>query len=192
MQNILLAAGLGTRSGGEKLLLPYKGQPIIAHAVQQSLSAGLHTIVVTGFRGEEIEQALTKFACPNLVLVHNSGYALGQGSSTQVGARALRPHEDFFISLSDMPLIRASHYHALMHHFASCDALRPLYRGQVGHPVLLRSSFKALILERELPFTMRALLQEFHVEQCEVDDEAYILDIDTMNSYAELLMRPMP
>ena len=192
MQNILLAAGLGRRSGGEKLLLPYKGQPIIAHAVEQSLSAGLHTIVVTGYRGEEIEQALSRFACPNLVLVHNSGYALGQGSSTQVGASTLRPHEDFFISLADMPLIRASHYHALIHHFASCDALRPLYKGKIGHPVLLRGSFKALIMEQELPFTMHALLEEFHVEQYELDDEAYSLDIDTMHAYAELLMRPKP
>ena len=55
MQNILLAAGLGKRSGGEKLLLPYKGQTIISHAVRQSLEAGLYTIVVTGFREEEIE-----------------------------------------------------------------------------------------------------------------------------------------
>lgn len=192
MQNILLAAGLGRRSGGEKLLLPYKSQTIIAHAVEQSLAAGLYTVVVTGFRRTEIEQALIPFACPNLTLVHNSEYALGQGSSTQVGARALRSLEDFFISLSDMPLIKASHYHTLAHNFASSDALRPLYRGQIGHPVLLRASFKALILEQKIPFTMQALLKDFHVEACIVDDEAYVLDIDTMHAYAELLMHPRP
>ena len=192
MQNILLAAGLGKRSGGEKLLLPYKGQTIIAHAVEQSLIAGLHTIVVTGFRESEIEQALAPFACPNLTLVHNSDYALGQGSSTQVGARALHDHEDFFISLSDMPLIEASHYLHLARNFTSSDALRPLYRGQIGHPVLLRASFKAEILEQKIPFTMHGLLEEFHVETCIVDDEAYTFDIDTMHAYAELLMRPQP
>ncbi len=192
MQNILLAAGFGKRSGGEKLLLPYKGQTIIAHAVEQSLAAGLYTIVVTGFRRAEIEQALIPYACPNLTLVHNSEYALGQGSSTQVGARALREHEDFFISLSDMPLIGASHYLTLAHRFASSDALRPLYKGQIGHPVLLRSSFKALILEEKIPFTMQALLEDFHVDACIVDDEAYVLDIDTMHAYAELLMHPRP
>lgn len=192
MQNILLAAGLGTRSGGEKLLLPYKGQPIIAHSVEQSLEAGLHTVVVTGFRKTEIEQALKQFACQNLVLVHNAQYAQGQGSSTYVGAKALREDEDFFISLADMPLIKASHYLYLARNFTSSDALRPLYRGHIGHPVLLRASFKAQILEQTIPFTMHALLQDFHVEQCSVDDEAYIRDIDTMHAYTELLMHPMP
>lgn len=188
MQNILLAAGLGKRSGGEKLLLPYNGQPIVAHAVEQSLLAGLYTIVVTGFRKEEIEQAIRQFACPNLTLIYNENFAQGQGSSTLVGATALRDGEDFFISLADMPLIRASHYHFLARHFTSSEALRPLYLGQIGHPVLLRASFKAQILEQPIPFTMQALLEEFHVEQCIVDDEAYIHDIDTIHAYAELLM----
>lgn len=188
MQNILLAAGSGKRSGGEKLLLPYKGQPIIARAVEQSLLAGLYTIVVTGFRKEEVEQALAQFACPNLILTYNEDYALGQGGSTRVGAKALRDGEDFFISLSDMPLITASHYHALARNFTSSEALRPLYKGQIGHPVLLKASFKAQILEQEVPFTMHGLLKDFHVEQCIVDDEAYVRDIDTIHAYAELLM----
>ncbi len=192
MQNILLAAGLGKRSGGEKLLLPYKGQPIIAHAVEQSLRAGLYTIVVTGFRKEEVEQALVQFACPNLLVTYNENYALGQGGSTLVGAKALRDDEDFFISLSDMPLIRATHYHLLARHFTSSDALRPLYKGQIGHPVLLRANFKAQILEQGVPFTMHDLLEDFHVEQCIVDDEAFVRDIDTIHAYAELLMHPNP
>lgn len=192
MQNILLAAGLGKRSGGEKLFLPYNGQPIIAHAVEQSLLAGLYTIVVTGFRNAEIEQALKQFACPNLALIYNENYTLGQGSSTLVGATALRDGEDFFISLADMPLIKASHYNFLTRSFISSDALRPLYRGQVGHPVLLKASFKAQILEQTIPFTMHGLLEEFHVEQCIVDDEAYVHDIDTIHAYAELLMHSKP
>lgn len=192
MQNILLAAGLAKRSGGEKLLLPYKGQAIVAWAVEQSLAAGLYTIVVTGFREAEVEQALAPFACDDLTVVHNSNYALGQGSSTQVGAALLRDHEDFFISLADMPLIRASHYLTLMQNFASSDALRPLYRGQKGHPVLLKASFKARILNQQIPFTMHGLLEAFPVKACIVDDEAYILDIDTMHAYEELLMRPQP
>ena len=143
MQNILLAAGLGKRSGGEKLLLPYKGQPIIAHAVEQSLLAGLYTIVVTGFRKSEIEQAIAHFSCPNLLVTYNENYSQGQGSSTLVGAKALREGEDFFISLSDMPLIKASHYRFLARAFTTADVLRPLYKDQIGHPVLLRASFKA-------------------------------------------------
>ncbi len=192
MQNILLAAGLGERSGGEKLLLPYKGQPIIAHAVEQSLLAGLHTIVVTGFRKAEVEHALKQFASPNLILTYNENYSLGQGASTLVGAKALRDGEDFFISLADMPLIKASHYHFLARHFTSSEALRPLYKGQIGHPVLLRGSFKAQILGQAVPFSMHALLKDFHVEQCIVNDEAFVCDIDTIHAYAELLLHPKP
>lgn len=188
MQNILLAAGLAQRSGGEKLLLPYKGTTVIAHAVEQSLLAGLYTIVVTGFRAPEIEEELKALSCPNLLITHNEAYHLGQGSSTLRGARSLSEGSDFFISLADMPLIEARHYYYLAQNFTQgMLALRPQYGSEIGHPVLLRASMREKILSQKPPFRMQTLLKDYTVARCSVADIAYISDIDTIEAYDELL-----
>ncbi|MDC7229174.1 MAG: nucleotidyltransferase family protein [Sphaerochaetaceae bacterium] len=186
MQNLILAAGLGMRSKGKKLLLPYKGTTIVAHAVQQSLMAGLRTVLVTGFKADQVKQAVAHLACPQLQIVHNEHYRKGQGSSTICGASYLAQDSPFFISLADMPLIESRHYLYLIEQ-TSAPVSRPSYKGKLGHPVLLEASFLAIIRSQKSSFTMRGLLQEYHVQAIEVADEAYITDIDTLDAYHHLV-----
>jgi len=186
MQNLSLAAGLGMRSKGKKLLLPYKGTTIVAHAVEQSLMAGLKTVLVTGFRAEQVAQAVAHLACSQLQIVHNEHYRKGQGSSTICGASYLSHESPFFISLADMPLIESRHYLYLMEQAVEPVA-RPSYHGRLGHPVLLDPSFLAIIKSQKSSFTMRELLQKYPVQAIEVADEAYITDIDTLDAYHRLV-----
>ena len=186
MQNILLAAGLGSRSEGKKLLLPYRGTSIVANAVLASLEADLFTIVVTGYRSDEVDEHLKALACHSLLIVHNPDYLRGQGSSTQTGARHLSQDEPFFISLADMPLIGKQHYHWIADN-AHMDVVRPSFQGHFGHPVLLGPSFRQVILEEKLPFSMRSLLNRYPTQRLEVEDAAYVTDIDTLEAYHHLL-----
>ncbi|MGE4585404.1 MAG: nucleotidyltransferase family protein [Sphaerochaeta sp.] len=186
MQNLLLAAGLGTRSAGKKLLLPYQNSTIIHHATEQSLLAGLSTVVVTGFRSEAVEDAIKDLACPALKVVRNVDYTLGQGSSTLIGARHLAAGESFFISLADMPLIEARHYRLLLEQIDKPLA-RPCFHHALGHPVYLDAAFLALIKAQKPPFAMHSLLKDYEIQLIHVDDQAYILDIDTLADYQALL-----
>lgn len=186
MQNILLAAGLATRSDGQKLLYPYGEETVVHRATAQSLEAGLFTILVTGYRAEEIVEAVEDLRCPDLLIVHNTDYKLGQGVSTQRGVLALQDETPFFISLADMPLIEARHYHHLAR-MATGELLRPRYRGTAGHPVLLGPSFIPIIRDLEGPFAMRDLLSDYPTQWLEVEEEAYIVDIDTPSSYLSLI-----
>jgi molybdenum cofactor cytidylyltransferase len=189
MQNILLAAGLASRSNGEKLFLPWHGETILQHAVRTSLEAGLRTIVVTGFKRSQAEALLNSFSNRNLVLAYNPDYRLGQGSSTLCGANHLKDGEDFFISLADMPLIEARHYSFLTKEKGEEDALRPVVRGLPGHPVVLDAKLRKVILSQAPTFRMKDLLAVCNVKTCTVDDEAYVSDIDTIQAYETLLSR---
>lgn len=191
MQNLLLAAGLGSRSEGKKLLFPYQGETLVHRSVRQSLLAGLYTVVVTGFRADAVQEAIKDLFCDDLLVVHNPEYEQGQGSSTRCGACHLSKTENFFISLSDMPLIEERHYRFLLQH-STAQAARPSYKGRLGHPVLLSSTFLEVIKNQNGPFTMRTLLASYPVQEIEVDDEAYILDIDTLQDYQTLLSRVQP
>ncbi|NLZ77499.1 MAG: NTP transferase domain-containing protein, partial [Spirochaetales bacterium] len=84
-QNLLLGAGGGTRSGGEKLFWIYENRPIIHHSVANSLRAGLPTILVLGHRHSELRPLIGDLAeDPLLTIVINEEWRLGQGSSTKV------------------------------------------------------------------------------------------------------------
>jgi molybdenum cofactor cytidylyltransferase len=189
MQNILLAAGLASRSNGEKLFLPWHGETVLQHAVRASLEAGLHTIVVTGFKSAQAETLLNLFPDKNLVLTYNPDYISGQGSSTLCGATHLKDGEDFFISLADMPLIEAEQYLFLIKKRGGEDALRPVVRGIPGHPVLLDARLKKVILSQSPNFRVKDMLATYNVKTCIVNDEAYVSDIDTIQAYEKLLLR---
>ena len=164
---------------------------MVHRCVSQSLLAGLYTVVVTGFRADEVQAAIEDLHCDNLLVVHNPDYEQGQGNSTRCGAYHLNEKEDFFISLSDMPLIEERHYRFLAQHSTE-QAARPSYKGRLGHPVLLSTTFLQIIRNQTGPFTMRTLLAPYPVQAIEVDDEAYILDIDTLQDYQALLASGQP
>ncbi|HZJ88176.1 MAG TPA: nucleotidyltransferase family protein [Sphaerochaeta sp.] len=186
MQTILVAAGLASRSGGTKLLLPYKGRPIIYHSLAASLEAGLPTTVVTGFKAEEVQEAIAPLHSDLVTVVHNSEYRLGQGSSVRAGVAALEHPSSFFIALADMPTLKAKHYRALTAAFTG-GALRPRCQSQVGHPVLLEASFIPIILQQKGAFRMQELLAPYPLSYYDSSDEAYIRDVDTLASYHRLI-----
>jgi len=84
---IVLAAGSSRRMGNaNKLLLPYKDRPVIAHTVESILAAGIEQIiVVTGHQSQQIAQALTGLP---VRLTHNSHYEEGMTGSIQAGVLA--------------------------------------------------------------------------------------------------------
>ena len=55
MTGIILAAGLSSRMGKNKLLLPFGSKTILASSIENAISAIGHVIVVTGNDREQTE-----------------------------------------------------------------------------------------------------------------------------------------
>ncbi len=56
---IVPAAGMSTRLGRNKLLLPFKGQPLIAHAVDTLMASKVdEIIVVLGHEADQVRAAI--------------------------------------------------------------------------------------------------------------------------------------
>ena len=84
---IVLAAGLSRRMGRPKLLLEVEGRPIIRHAVERVISAGIRQVfVVAGPDHEAVARALD--GLPVRFVVNPTPEA-GQGSSVSGGVRSL-------------------------------------------------------------------------------------------------------
>jgi molybdenum cofactor cytidylyltransferase len=150
---IVLAAGLSERMGKHnKLLLPYKGKPVIARVVENILNAGLEElIVVTGHEEEKLRMALQGMT---VLFAPNPRYPTGMTSSIQEGIRKAKG-KGYMICLSDMVWIRADEYALLKDSFEKqlciddkCICL-PVYKDVKGNPVIFSSWYKPAILKHE-------------------------------------------
>ena len=213
MTIIMLAAGTSSRMGKEnKMLLPYKGMPLVTHCCMQALdfldsyskqtNTSCRLIVVTGYRRQSVEKAL--LPCKafieqtterlEMLIVNNPDYRKGQFSSTKTGVAQTEDGDPFFISLADMPLIHADHYSMLVPLLGSHDAVRPFYvkdrKRFPGHPVLHAPGLKEVILKYQDDCSVSRILNDLNVNEPSFDDPSWSTDIDDNASYEAVIKPP--
>ncbi|MFN3621599.1 MAG: NTP transferase domain-containing protein, partial [Nitrososphaerales archaeon] len=90
---VVLAAGLSTRFGENKMLYPIEGEPMVRRVVKTILSSSIdEAVVVVGFEAEKVEAVLKDLNCK---LVRNAEYETGgQSSSVRCGVKAIKQDAD--------------------------------------------------------------------------------------------------
>src|SRR5438270_9109826 len=101
---VVLAAGLSTRMGENKMLLELGGQTLVRRAVATALAAALDPVlVVVGHERERVEKELAALRC---MPVFNAEYARGIHASLKAGIAALPDGTPAVaVLLGDMPLV---------------------------------------------------------------------------------------
>lgn len=202
---ILLAAGSSRRMGKKnKLLLPYRGQPMVLHQTQQIIAAGMkdNLIVVLGHQAAEVKAVLPA----GVVTVFNPDHSQGMTSSIQAGVRAADEHASgYMICLSDMPLLNALDYQKISRFFSDhCKAApgvitQPVFyqknknekgtaiKKQPGHPLVLSAVYKKEILAHTAPEGCREIICANHkqVKQLEMGP-AILWDVDTEEDWLKI------
>ncbi|MFK3734791.1 NTP transferase domain-containing protein [Streptomyces sp. NPDC088090] len=137
---LLLAAGGGRRLGGRpKALLPYRGRPLVEHAVRVLREGGCAVVhVVLGASAELVRE---RAELPGCVVVENPEWEGGMGSSLRVGLASLAADpggvDAALVSLVDQPGIGAAAVARVRGAYGGRDALAAAsYGGRRGHPVL--------------------------------------------------------
>lgn len=190
---VIPAAGTSSRMEGQwKLMLPLWGRTIIDHTLSTALRCADQVILVVGYEAASMQEYLqtTPFTNePRLILVVNDEYRTGMYSSIRTGVPAIE-HPIWFILPADMPLLRESHILPLIDRFRKeqsiYDVMRPVHQAIPGHPVLFGPGMREMTLSASPCDTMPKILSRVRVGRVEVDDPAYITDIDTMESYRRI------
>jgi len=142
---ILLAAGSGSRFGGDKLLHPLAdGTPIGVQAARNLLAAVPDVVAVVRPGDFPLAELLEQEGCHVTFCPHA---ARGMGASLAHGVAARRGADGWVIALADMPLINSATIAAIAHELeAGRHLVAPAYEGQRGHPVGLGRRFGAQLL----------------------------------------------
>lgn len=136
---IVLAAGGSSRLGEPKQLVPWRGHPLVWHAVRAALDGGLSpVVVVVGQAAERVRQAL---AGEPVLWIENRDWQAGQSQSVLAGMAALaevRPVEAVVMLLADMPFVDAQLVRAVGNRYRKTGAalVAPYANGRRSNPVL--------------------------------------------------------
>ncbi|MBV9155112.1 MAG: nucleotidyltransferase family protein, partial [Acidobacteriaceae bacterium] len=135
--------------GSLKQLLSFRGRTLLEHAVQQTLAAGFHpVIVVVGAEAPAIRNAI---AAQPVEIVQNDEWRSGMGSSIAAGIRKLREMDTdsaaVAILAADQPLITADHLAVMrkLLHTAGPPIIAAQYNGIAGIPALFKRELFATL-----------------------------------------------
>ncbi|HEY9053296.1 MAG TPA: nucleotidyltransferase family protein [Rectinemataceae bacterium] len=196
---ILLAAGGGSRMGGDKLLLPLAGEATLRRSARVALEACQSVVVVLGSGADKTAQALE--GMERLQLAKNPDWSSGMVGSAQAGIRALlegrsplQPIEGFFLHLADMPFAQPEDYAFLQ---AAWDAwsggAKPAFAaarsGRRGHPVLFPGSWIHPMLNHAPGERLADLLSRGGHIMVETGNEGVLEDLDEPEDYIRLLRK---
>lgn len=163
---LVLASGLSTRMGSPKMLLPWNNTTLLGHTLQTIDEAGLSCVLVAPAYAHPV-------GFSGLHVVNDHG-ALGLAYSLKMGIAAAQytyPNTAVAIFLGDQPYLRRSDIHHVLHAFEKrpqgIDAVRPLYNGALGHPVVVSAGTASRAYQLDGDVGLKALFQGHEVQGIE-------------------------
>lgn len=188
---VVAVAGLSSRMGDFKPLLPCGNSTIIQTTIASLQQAGAFPIVVVvGHRGGEIKKLISKM--DGVQVLNNPNYQNGEMlESIQLGLAQVSGCDAAFVLPGDMPAISRQTFELVRHRMLETGAcvVFPTLEGRLKHPPLIRKDCFQAICNFKQEGGLRAALNQFqeNTQYVPVDDFGCTLDADTPEEYRELL-----
>jgi molybdenum cofactor cytidylyltransferase len=190
---IVLAAGMSTRMGQNKLLLLFKGKPLIAHAVDTLLASEIDEIIVV--LGNEADKVQEKLRGRQVRLIENPDFREGLSTSVRAGVTAVsRQADGIMVYLADQPLLEPADVNRILRAFvhaknAGKSIVVPFFDRQRGNPVLLDSSYREAILGVVGDIGCKGVIKRYpdQVFVLQMESDHVIRDMDTIEEYEAVL-----
>lgn len=185
---VLTAAGLSSRMGSPKPLLPWQGKTLVESQIETLLEAGASEVIVV--LGHKADEVAPRVSGDNVRAVVNHQYRDGRASSIRAGLDAISPEaRDIVLMAVDQPRSPEVVSRVIREHLEA-DALltSPRYRGRGGHPLMFSASLlPELSRISEENQGLREVFERHRSEitQVHFDDPSIRLDLNTPESYRE-------
>lgn len=183
---VIPAAGLSSRMGDFKPLLPLGGRPVVERAVELFAAEGMEPVIaVTGKRAEDVGEAASRAGAQ---VVHNPDFEQGMYTSVLAGVKALPEDVDaFFMLPADMPLVRRETIRRLIREYERTRpaVLYPKFLGDRGHPPVIGRSVFEDILAHGGEGGLRTVLERHEPDARDLDvaDGGTLIDLDHPGDY---------
>lgn len=188
---VIAAAGLSSRMGALKPLLPLGDTTVIGYAARTLKQAGVRRMIaVTGREAKRLRMYLDPMG---VECVYNQDYeTTDMFRSACLGMERLQGSgERFFFLPADCPLFTGQTLRILAAYMdrTGCGVVRPLCGGRKGHPILINGGLLPAILSYRGTDGMRGAIRASGISSfcVPVSDEGVTMDADTPEDYQRLI-----
>ncbi len=183
---VLTAAGLGSRMGRLKALLPWRGLTLVEYQVDALFGGGAsEVVVVLGHGAADVIPRVDRSGASHVV---NQRYREGRTSSIKAGLEAVSPDaEDILLIGVDQPRAPDVVSRVVKAHVEAGALLTsPRHRGRGGHPLMFSAKLlPELRLISERGQGLREVFERHRAQITEVhfDSPMIRLDLNTPQAY---------
>lgn len=195
ISGVILAAGLSSRMGEPKQLLPFGESTIIETVIDNLLGSKLDEVIVV--IGHEAEKVQAHIQHKPVKIVFNPDYKEGMLTSAQRGVESIPASADAFaMTLVDLPLITSDLVDMVIDAYSQAEngIAVPSYNYRRGHPVIFdrRYADDILRLDRD-GGGVRSLFKKYadDIHYVTVDTDRILTDIDYRKDYEEALQKSL-
>jgi molybdenum cofactor cytidylyltransferase len=179
---LVLAAGQGSRFGGQKLTAQWEDGMLIDGALRAAMAAPVEEILVVTGADPDVIKAVDAYNDERLRTVYAENHIKGLSASLKAGIAALSPGiHGAFIFLGDMPRIPHEVLPQLCEAIDNgAPAAAPVHHGVRGHPVILASPLFGMLMDLQGDNGANGLLNALgpQVVTIPTTDDGILFDVD--------------
>jgi molybdenum cofactor cytidylyltransferase len=186
---VVLAAGLSSRMGVQKLLLPWMGKTVIETVVDTLIQSRITEIVVV--TGRDAEQIASSLKSKPVQIIYNPDFADGNMvTSLRTGLKALRNRVDAILMvLADQPQMMETTVKLLVDEWNQNpnSLCIPSYQMRRGHPWVIPVKLWGNLNSLDSHQTMRDFIKinEHEIRYVVVETPTILADLDTPEDYKQ-------
>ncbi len=183
---IILAAGMSSRMGKTKQLLPYKHTTLLGWTVEQVINiSNTEVICVTGANQQEVEESISE---QDLTFVYNAQYKEGLSSSIRAGINYItsKNFEKVLIILADQPFVTKNYLKDIISKSNDYPdkIIASNYGKRIGVPALFPQKYYQHLITISGDKGAKELLNKFSDTIFKMP-EVNLIDIDTQEEYKQ-------
>ncbi|NLY73424.1 MAG: nucleotidyltransferase family protein [Tissierellia bacterium] len=175
---IILAAGFSKRFGADKLMLDFRGQPMVEKIIREAQASKLDRLLLI-YRSKELEGLARSLG---VEAFYNDRAHLGQAESVKLGVKKTQAGSAYMFIMGDQPLVDAEFIDSLLEEYYKAPGLIlvPCFGDRRGNPVIFPPELGEELLKLEGDAGGRQIMGQFSelLGYYQVEDERLGRDLD--------------
>lgn len=181
---IVMASGFSKRMGKNKLVMDFKGKPLIENVFDEINKVSFKDVVVVS-QFKEIRSISEKYG---FKYVLNNNAKIGQSESIKLGIVNSLKSDGYMFFVGDQPLIEYKYINKLIEVFYEDkeSIIIPIYNDKIGNPVIFPYNKKNELLSLKNNERGKKVIQNTTKTKFVEVSQYMLLDIDTPDDYNKL------